>query len=234
MRGAAGACRAAGRNPGRAGSSAAAGLRAAAASGRTCRPAAHAAQHRSVQRHVQLTSSRSCATCRCSPSALDSSGAFTVTLADGQVWKQSDEDEVYHPARWRRPASEMLVTIAPDAMHTFILTVAGETASIKCAASADGLYKQKGPASRDAGPFLLRLRGVTCRAVRAGRSAAWPCNGPHYRPRRQWGWYPWAAACPPPTRADARGRSGACSCSCTSSFITSNMSLSPSSGKTSV
>ena len=55
------------------------------------------------------------------------SGAFTVTLADGQVWVQSDEDEVYHPARWRRPASEMLVTIAPNAMHTFILTVDGET-----------------------------------------------------------------------------------------------------------
>jgi hypothetical protein len=55
------------------------------------------------------------------------SGAFTVTLADGQVWVQSDEDEVYHPARWRRPASEMLVTIAPNAMHTFNMTVGGET-----------------------------------------------------------------------------------------------------------
>ena len=54
-------------------------------------------------------------------------GAFTVTLADGQVWVQSDEDQVYHPARWRRPASEMLVTIAPNAMHTFNLTVDGET-----------------------------------------------------------------------------------------------------------
>jgi|GEM_PF-317325 len=54
-------------------------------------------------------------------------GAFTVTLADGQVWVQSDEDEVYHPARWRRPASEMLVTIAPNAMHTYNLTVGGET-----------------------------------------------------------------------------------------------------------
>jgi hypothetical protein len=55
------------------------------------------------------------------------SGAFTVTLADGQVWVQSDEDEVYHLARWRRPASEMLVTIAPNAMHTFNMTVGGET-----------------------------------------------------------------------------------------------------------
>ena len=55
------------------------------------------------------------------------SGAFTVTLADGQVWVQSEEDEVYHPARWRRPASEMLVTIEPNTMHTFNLTVEGET-----------------------------------------------------------------------------------------------------------
>lgn len=55
------------------------------------------------------------------------SGAFTVTLADGQIWAQSDEDEVYHPAHWRKLASEMLVTIAPNAMHTFILTVDGES-----------------------------------------------------------------------------------------------------------
>jgi hypothetical protein len=55
------------------------------------------------------------------------SGAFTVTLADGQVWVQSDEDEVYHPAHWRRPASELLVTIAPNAMHTFNMTLGGET-----------------------------------------------------------------------------------------------------------
>jgi len=54
-------------------------------------------------------------------------GAFTVTLADGQIWVQSDEDEVHHPARWRKPASEMLVTIAPNAMHTYNLTVGGET-----------------------------------------------------------------------------------------------------------
>jgi hypothetical protein len=59
--------------------------------------------------------------------SFDKSGAFTATLADGQVWVQSDEDQVYHPAHWRKPASEMLVTIAPNAMHTFILTVDGES-----------------------------------------------------------------------------------------------------------
>lgn len=55
------------------------------------------------------------------------SGAFTVTLVDGQVWAQADEDEVYHPARWRKPAAEMSVTIAPNAMHTFNMTIAGES-----------------------------------------------------------------------------------------------------------
>ena len=57
---------------------------------------------------------------------LDNKGAFTVTLVDGQVWQQSPEDEIRHPARWRRAAADMLVTISPDTMHTFILTVAGE------------------------------------------------------------------------------------------------------------
>ena len=58
---------------------------------------------------------------------LDKQGAFTVTLADGQVWKQAAEDEIYHPARWRKAAAEMLVTIAPGAMHTFTMTVDGES-----------------------------------------------------------------------------------------------------------
>jgi hypothetical protein len=52
--------------------------------------------------------------------------AFTVTLADGEVWQQLDEDQIYHHADWRKPASEMLVTISPDAMHTFVLRVADE------------------------------------------------------------------------------------------------------------
>lgn len=56
----------------------------------------------------------------------DRKGAFTITLADGEVWTQAPEDEVYHPARWRNPGPNLLVTIAPDAMHTFTLTVAGE------------------------------------------------------------------------------------------------------------
>ena len=57
----------------------------------------------------------------------DKNGAFTVTLSDGEVWAQAAEDEVYHPARWRNPGPNMLVTIAPDALHTFTMTVAGES-----------------------------------------------------------------------------------------------------------
>ena len=52
-------------------------------------------------------------------------GAFTVTLQDGQVWEQSPEDEVYHPARWRGEASEYEVTIVPAPMRTFTMTVDG-------------------------------------------------------------------------------------------------------------
>jgi hypothetical protein len=57
---------------------------------------------------------------------LNDKEAFTVTLADGEVWEQVEEDEVYHKARWRKQASQMEVTIAPDAMHTFVMTVEGE------------------------------------------------------------------------------------------------------------
>jgi len=42
------------------------------------------------------------------------------------VWQQSAEDEVYHPARWRKAAGDMLVTIAPDVMHTFTMRVSDE------------------------------------------------------------------------------------------------------------
>ena len=53
-------------------------------------------------------------------------GSFTITLVDGEVWEQAAEDHIYHPARWRREASQMLVTITPDAMHTYMMTIAGE------------------------------------------------------------------------------------------------------------
>lgn len=52
-------------------------------------------------------------------------GSFTVTLEDGQVWEQAPEDHAYHPARWRKDASEYAVTITPAAMRSFTMTVEG-------------------------------------------------------------------------------------------------------------
>lgn len=57
---------------------------------------------------------------------LNDKGAFTITLEDGEVWEQLEEDEIYHPARWHRSASEMQVTISPASMHTFFMTVSDE------------------------------------------------------------------------------------------------------------
>ena len=58
--------------------------------------------------------------------SLDRSGAFTVTLADGQVWKQNDEDETHHPAHWGEAGPSTLVSIAPDAMSTYTMTIDGQ------------------------------------------------------------------------------------------------------------
>jgi hypothetical protein len=63
--------------------------------------------------------------------SLDRSGAFTVTLADGQVWAQLQEDQIYHPARWGRAGPDKLVTIAPGPMHTFSMKVSGQSRSYK-------------------------------------------------------------------------------------------------------
>lgn len=62
---------------------------------------------------------------------LDRKGAFTVTLADGQVWTQLDEDQIYHPARWGKAGPDKLVTIAPGPMHTFSMKVSGQSRSYK-------------------------------------------------------------------------------------------------------
>jgi hypothetical protein len=53
-------------------------------------------------------------------------GAFTITLPDGQVWRQTDDDATKHPVRWRQPASSMRVTISQAAMRTFNLVVNDE------------------------------------------------------------------------------------------------------------
>jgi hypothetical protein len=52
---------------------------------------------------------------------------FTVTLMDGQVWQQTDEDASKFPVRWRQPAESMRVTIAQGALHSFNLVMNDET-----------------------------------------------------------------------------------------------------------
>lgn len=61
----------------------------------------------------------------------DKNGAFTITLPDGQVWEQVREDEIYHRARWRRDAAHLVVTIKPDVMHTYVMTIADENRMYK-------------------------------------------------------------------------------------------------------
>jgi hypothetical protein len=52
---------------------------------------------------------------------------FTVTLPDGQVWKQTDEDASKSPVTWNTPPSSMRVTITQGAMHTFNLVMGDES-----------------------------------------------------------------------------------------------------------
>jgi hypothetical protein len=51
---------------------------------------------------------------------------FTVTLPDGQVWRQTDDDASKNPVRWRQPAASMRVTISQGAMHSFNLVLNDE------------------------------------------------------------------------------------------------------------
>ncbi len=53
-------------------------------------------------------------------------GGFTITLPDGQVWQQTDDDASKHPVSWRQPASSMRVTISQGALHSFNLVVNDE------------------------------------------------------------------------------------------------------------
>lgn len=51
----------------------------------------------------------------------DAKGYFTITLANGQVWRQSDGPV----ASWRAPASRYVASINKGAMGSFNLTVDG-------------------------------------------------------------------------------------------------------------
>jgi hypothetical protein len=51
---------------------------------------------------------------------------FTVTLPDGQIWKQTEEDASKFPVTWSTPASSMRVTISQGAIHSFNLVMGDE------------------------------------------------------------------------------------------------------------
>jgi len=51
---------------------------------------------------------------------------FVITLLDGQVWQQTDDDAEKRPVNWDQPASSMRVTISQGAMHSFNLVVGDE------------------------------------------------------------------------------------------------------------
>lgn len=55
----------------------------------------------------------------------DSQGIFTVTLENGQVWRQIDGDS--RPAFWKKPATSYVVTIRRGMSGSFILTVHNES-----------------------------------------------------------------------------------------------------------
>ena len=52
---------------------------------------------------------------------------FIVTLVDGQVWKQTEEDASKFPVDWHDPASSMQVTITQGALHSFNLVMSNES-----------------------------------------------------------------------------------------------------------
>jgi hypothetical protein len=61
--------------------------------------------------------------------AFDGLGRFTVTLADGEVWKQLDGDQTR--AHWRKPADTYIVDVGQGAMGTYNLVVNDEGDSYK-------------------------------------------------------------------------------------------------------
>lgn len=57
--------------------------------------------------------------------SFDSQGIFTVTLENGQTWRQIDGDS--RNAFWKKPADTYLVTIRHGMSGSFILTVRDES-----------------------------------------------------------------------------------------------------------
>ena len=68
-------------------------------------------------------------TARMTSYSFDRSGAFTVTLANGQTWVQVSGEENH--AQWVRQASRYIVTISSGAFGTFNMTVMSEPGVFK-------------------------------------------------------------------------------------------------------
>ncbi|HET7085871.1 MAG TPA: hypothetical protein VFI23_13930 [Rhizomicrobium sp.] len=65
---------------------------------------------------------------RMSSYTLDSQGLFTVTLDNGQTWRQIDSERVAH---WSRTASKYLVTITGGAFGSYNLAIKGDAGIFK-------------------------------------------------------------------------------------------------------
>ena len=61
--------------------------------------------------------------------SFDRFGMFTVTLQNGQVWRQIPADT--NVAHWSKPAATYVVNIRNGALRSFNLSVQGEGASYK-------------------------------------------------------------------------------------------------------
>lgn len=61
--------------------------------------------------------------------SFDAQGFFTVTLADGTVWKQLDGDLAR--AHWHGNAAELVVTVRAGALGAHVLQVRGQSATYK-------------------------------------------------------------------------------------------------------
>jgi hypothetical protein len=61
--------------------------------------------------------------------SFDRYGIFTVSLANGQHWRQLSGDTSF--AHWKKPATHFWVRITPGALRSLNLKVRGESASYK-------------------------------------------------------------------------------------------------------
>ena len=61
--------------------------------------------------------------------SFDKKGIFTITLADGEVWQQLEDDDSY--AQWSGPASRLLVTIKTGSLSSNNLSVNGDNRRYK-------------------------------------------------------------------------------------------------------